>query len=975
MKKLTHVLIFTLFISNVFSQETSLSKIDSMLISIDKSSLTTDVLYERVFPFAKLAIFNDSINVSNVKHFEQALSELYKASNKQKFTSYKQLRTEYSSEDDNSIVDIGIINASFHQLNYIEEDLQESALKIVNGKFERINTDKQVFIPKKVLIISPLKQYLVGNAITYYFNTTFLIQDSSKTINNISANFGTSTNYTIYSNGSFTNQNLTINYNETGYKTLTFTVTYNDNSRKTTQAKVHVKRTPLNEPVARWSSADAPNPSDFEFQGYDESTAINGEIEYRIWYANGNEGTNLSNIQKPIVIIDGFDPLDKRKIIDADSNKPADAHTSIAELMVYPDSTNPNRTINIIEKLNTLGYDVVIVNHPFYTRNNVRIDGGADYIERNGLTHASFYQEVNRNLTLNGSTEKLVIMGPSMGGQISRYALAYMEKKELETGLSSWNHNTRLWVSIDSPHLGANIPIGVQSFLNQAKDDNTSAEDFVEKELGSPAAKQQIIEQFNGYDSITIGGIWTIEGNQLNDDYLDGRTISQGYSEDRGHPFFINFYNNLYSNGLPNSKGYPQNLKKIALTNGSLTGSKSYLNNNSYANNSQITTNIRAFQHFYIWPFHWSIHIGSFETYAMPAYGNNHKISRFKRAFNDKSKYVTNNNSRGNMDNISGGFFPVYDEITAGLDGSDPLPYPTGTFQSFGNFFDTIFAFLSDVFGGADMSVRANENVSSFISTPSSLGFIDPDFNWSQNLNRNLVCSNETPFDSYYGEEKNTSHVSFTENSFDWLKKWVEKIEQLPTVYIRPFTIQGDNTICFLEYKTFTIDNNISSCQGSTQWAVSNNLTIRSQTNNSITVTPVNSSVNGLGWISAKREGENTVLDDKVIWVGVPLDQYTSFGLIGSTQIFSHQWSRLAGMAEFFIPEFEQELYTFNYEWNIPNSQIRYSDNKRIVDINPYYPGTINIGLRLKNRCGCSNWNIKQFDVINQSSGNIIVPR
>jgi len=147
MKKLVQILIFTLFISNVYSQETPLNKIDEMLINIDKSSLTTDVLYERVFPFAKLAIFNDRINISNVKHFEQALSELYKASNKQKFTSYKQLRTHYSSVDANNIVDIGIINASFNQLNYIEEDLQKSALKVVNGKFERITTDKQLFIP------------------------------------------------------------------------------------------------------------------------------------------------------------------------------------------------------------------------------------------------------------------------------------------------------------------------------------------------------------------------------------------------------------------------------------------------------------------------------------------------------------------------------------------------------------------------------------------------------------------------------------------------------------------------------------------------------------------------------------------------------------------------------------------------------------------------------------------------------------
>ena len=82
-----------------------------------------------------------------------------------------------------------------------------------------------------------------------------------------------------------------------------------------------------------------------------------------------------------------------------------------------------------------------------------------DYIERNALTHVALYQHLNNTLFSNGSSEKLVIVGPSMGGQMSRYALAYMEKHNIP-------HNTRLWVSIDSPHLGANIPIGIQSMMN-----------------------------------------------------------------------------------------------------------------------------------------------------------------------------------------------------------------------------------------------------------------------------------------------------------------------------------------------------------------------------------------------------------------------------------------------------------------------------------------------------------------------------
>ncbi len=91
------------------------------------------------------------------------------------------------------------------------------------------------------------------------------------------------------------------------------------------------------------------------------------------------------------------------------------------------------------------------------------VDGGADYIERNAMAHIALYQKLNGSLNDNGSSEQLVIMGPSMGGQVSRYALAYMEKEFAATGLPEWNHNTRLWVSVDSPHQGANIPMGGQA--------------------------------------------------------------------------------------------------------------------------------------------------------------------------------------------------------------------------------------------------------------------------------------------------------------------------------------------------------------------------------------------------------------------------------------------------------------------------------------------------------------------------------
>jgi len=56
------------------------------------------------------------------------------------------------------------------------------------------------------------------------------------------------------------------------------------------------------------------------------------------------------------------------------------------------------------------------------------IHGGADYVERNAMVLVELIKNINPALASNGSTEKLVVIGPSMGGLISRYALAYMKK-------------------------------------------------------------------------------------------------------------------------------------------------------------------------------------------------------------------------------------------------------------------------------------------------------------------------------------------------------------------------------------------------------------------------------------------------------------------------------------------------------------------------------------------------------------------
>ena len=71
-----------------------------------------------------------------------------------------------------------------------------------------------------------------------------------------------------------------------------------------------------------------------------------------------------------------------------------------------------------------------------------------------------------------------------MGGLISRYALTYMESKNID-------HNTRLFISFDTPHRGANVPLGNQYWLKYFSNE-PKAQESVEV-LSTPAAKQMLV--------------------------------------------------------------------------------------------------------------------------------------------------------------------------------------------------------------------------------------------------------------------------------------------------------------------------------------------------------------------------------------------------------------------------------------------------------------------------------------------------
>ncbi len=513
-------------------------------------------------------------------------------------------------------------------------------------------------------------------------------------------------------------------------------------------------------------------------------TAENGQSlkgRAEVYYYYGNNSVNACTsestpMHKPVVFVDGIDFYDIRK-----------GPAIYGKFLQYFDINN-NSHVSLGAKLRINGHDIAILNFPDGTRwkdyndvlgwhmvtppevaegkANEGIDGGCDYIERNALTLVALIQRINDR-----TDDPLILTGSSMGGQIARYALAYMEKNGIP-------HNCRLYISQDSPHLGASIPMGVQYFLKffSEKFSNNSAKIALERKVNNPASREMLLK---------------FHGNSGNPD-----------------PLRTQYMANLTNNGVAGSDGWPKlgNIRKIALVNGSLNGTSNLdnLNGNTIVGGAKIWTNTVGF-----WSF---INASSGQAFFAPADGHQGEV------FNGTSvrwilswflqipiwkttRYATESfNSGCSIDGAPGGFYNPARDVA----------------EEASNWYTEFYSL---------------KNRSSFISTKSALGYHwknPTDIgNLCENLSdRNLACTGEIPFDAYYGENTNTEHVTISKDMGLWVLNEING--NISTQAVTQLPVIGPDVLCLNQTGSYSvaIPSSCASCQS--YWMADNGLNLTS---------------------------------------------------------------------------------------------------------------------------------------------------
>lgn len=174
---------------------------------------------------------------------------------------------------------------------------------------------------------------------------------------------------------------------------------------------------------------------------------FNQDMKIYIRYSKNRIGTALANkIVKPFIVVEGYDITDASQLLKTNNYN---INTLLDEWNELRDQT-PAFDFN--KKLDEdASYDLIFID--YYTMRS--ITENADY-----LLQAIDWINSQKINNAAGVREQNVVMGISMGGLVSRYSLARRTKL---TGTNSTE--TRQLLTMDSPHQGANVPLGLQHFL------------------------------------------------------------------------------------------------------------------------------------------------------------------------------------------------------------------------------------------------------------------------------------------------------------------------------------------------------------------------------------------------------------------------------------------------------------------------------------------------------------------------------
>ncbi|MCK9922739.1 alpha/beta hydrolase [Frankia sp. AgPm24] len=161
----------------------------------------------------------------------------------------------------------------------------------------------------------------------------------------------------------------------------------------------------------------------------------------RVYYGQGNRG-----LTRPVLLADGFNS----------------GPTNFDAFWEHVDG-EPHR---FATRLRERGRDLILIGFD---------DRSASILNNAQVATAAIQRAVAERV----GDARLLVGGFSMGGIVTRYALARLELQRMD-------HQVGVYLSVDSPHRGASVPIALQAIAHHLAPVN----DALSQQLNSPASRQ-----------------------------------------------------------------------------------------------------------------------------------------------------------------------------------------------------------------------------------------------------------------------------------------------------------------------------------------------------------------------------------------------------------------------------------------------------------------------------------------------------
>jgi hypothetical protein len=406
-------------------------RLQAALERLDTHDLQTGVLYNRVLPLSGIERFaGDGQAVASRGLWRQLYEELRRASADPTQRPEADVLIERAHRRQDA-VPLAVV---FDRYERIRPDaLERGAVVVRDGHLER--GSGEAFEARTAFAAAALREWTYrGTEVRFVLDRADYFSNRGDAAPRLEADLDDGLGFRAMS----FDMPLTARYAKTGTKTLRLRATTPDGASVEAALAFSV----------RALAAPAPN----------DTLHVTGTIPYLGGVASGDAYVYLApgrtQIVNPAIVVEGFD-LDNSMNWD--------------ELYALLNQEN------LLETLRADGYDAVVLNFTDAT----------EYLQRNAFVLVDLLQQI-RGIV--GPQTTVALAGASMGGLVSRYALAYMETNGLP-------HSVRTFISFDAPHLGADVPLGIQYWVNFFSTQSADAATFL-AELNRPAARQMLVYHY-----------------------------------------------------------------------------------------------------------------------------------------------------------------------------------------------------------------------------------------------------------------------------------------------------------------------------------------------------------------------------------------------------------------------------------------------------------------------------------------------